>query len=105
MVLMPWLAVLAGGAVSDAVYEIMTEGQVGNRCQQCERGVPFTWEHAVGRCPAFADGKPPIPPDLLQKGLGWPTASQRLEQEDEAVLMHMVRVRQVLLQKRWGDAS
>ena len=81
MVLMPWLAVLAGGAVSDAVYEIMTEGQEGNRWQHCERGVPSTWEHAVWRCPAFADGKTPD---------GWPTASQCLEQEDEAVLMQMV---------------
>ena len=90
MVLMPWLAVLAGGTVSDAVYEIMMEGQVGNPWQHCERGVPSTWEHAVWHCPAFADGKPPMPRDFLQKGLGWPTASQHLEQEDEAVLMQMV---------------
>jgi len=95
------VAVLTAGTVSDAAFAVMTNDPNNARCCMC--GDPNGhWLHQAWHCPA---NKPPTdePTDLLQRRLGWPTATtdQRHRRRDDAILRHLTATREKILEARY----
>ena len=94
------VAVLSGGAISDAVYEIMQGKQEATAyCWHCKSEQVSTWDHVVWFCGAFSQTRVPTPEDALQRRLGWPMPQDKFY--DAQVLHHLAVVRQRVLDARW----
>lgn len=72
-------AVLTGAAVSAACFKAMRKEDIESHCVHCNDQVIPSWHHSCWECVTFADSRPAMPSDEVQKRLGWPrTQSQRL---------------------------
>ena len=92
-------AVMMGAVVSDARLDRMYHRPI-QPCSWCQHpsAIP-RWDHAAWYCPAFSASRPRRPNDAFQRILGWPMG--RNPGTDQAVLAHLGKVRQKLLDKRY----
>lgn len=92
-------AVMMGAVVSDARLDRMYHRPI-QPCSWCQHpsAIPC-WDHAAWYCPAFSASRPRRPNDAFQRILGWPMG--RNPGTDQAVLAHLGKVRQKLLDKRY----
>ena len=65
-------------------------------------------EHLYWRCPAVAENvgrRPRVPEDWWQRRFGWPQATADPEQGDEEVIDWMVKVTQLIWERRYNNTS
>ena len=98
-------AVLGGGAVSDALYAVQLKQPLPQVCSWCHQDHVPGWDHLCWECDCqvFAQTRPAIPRDYLQRRLAWPQVVDK--DYDAAVIKHVVHVRQALLNARYNHSS